>query len=349
MTLSTYGDSMTYSAHSVSDAAARTGNFPRGLSREIALRSDAILFSGQRQVQMKTLALKPLEAGDLIVEVAWSGISTGTERLLWSGEMPPFPGLAYPLVPGYEAVGRVIHSDGDPAWHGEYVFVPGANCFEDASGLFGASASRLVVPETRVVRLDQTAQSSDVLLALAATAHHAVTKTKLPDLIIGHGVLGRLAARLVIALGGAAPTVWETNPARRGAGAYAVQDPAQDEQRAYASICDMSGNIGAIDMAIQHAAKGAEIVLAGFYSERVSFEFPAAFMREIGFKIAAEWDASDLDAVMTLRRKGLLSLEGLVTHSAVPTDATRAYETAFTEAQCLKMVLDWRGHHDHLA
>ncbi|MEL6729159.1 MAG: chlorophyll synthesis pathway protein BchC [Pseudomonadota bacterium] len=349
MTLSTYGDRMTYSAHSVSDAAARTGNLPRGLSREIALRSDAILFSGQRQVQMKTLDLKPPEAGDLIVEVAWSGISTGTERLLWSGDMPPFPGLAYPLVPGYEAVGRVIHTEGNPDWHGEYVFVPGANCFEEASGLFGASASRLIVPEARAVRLGHTAQSSDVLLALAATAHHAVMKTSLPDLIIGHGVLGQLAARLVIALGGEAPMVWETNSARHAADHYSVVDPAHDDHRAYALICDMSGNVSAIDTAIQHATKGAEIVLAGFYASRVSFEFPAAFMREISFKIAAEWEASDLDAVLTLCRKGLLSLDGLVTHTAEPHEATRAYKTAFTEADCLKMVLDWRGHHDHLA
>ena len=339
---------MTYSAQTVSNAAARTGSFPKGLEHEIALQSDAILFSGQRQIEMKTLALKPLEAGELMVDVAWSGVSTGTERLLWSGEMPPFPGLAYPLVPGYEAVGRVIHTEGCDDWLGAQVFVPGANCYEDASGLFGASASRLIVPEARVVRLDQAAQSSDVLLALAATAHHAVTKTSLPDLIIGHGVLGRLAARLVMALGGT-PTVWETNPKRHSAEAYTVVEPGQDDHRAYASICDMSGNVGAIDTAIQHAAKGAEIVLAGFYAERVSFEFPSAFMREIGFKIAAEWDASDLEAVMTLRRKGLLSLDGLVTHSAEPANATRAYETAFSDAECLKMVLDWRGHNDHLA
>ena len=44
---------------------------------------------------------------DIVVEVEWSGISTGTERLFWTGRMPPFPGMGYPLVPGYESVGRV--------------------------------------------------------------------------------------------------------------------------------------------------------------------------------------------------------------------------------------------------
>ena len=28
----------------------------------------------------------------------YSGISTGTETLLWTGKMPSFPGMGYPLV-----------------------------------------------------------------------------------------------------------------------------------------------------------------------------------------------------------------------------------------------------------
>ena len=42
------------------------------------------------------------------MDIEWSGISTGTEKLLWSGRMPPFPGMGYPLVPGYESVGRIV-------------------------------------------------------------------------------------------------------------------------------------------------------------------------------------------------------------------------------------------------
>ena len=49
------------------------------------------------------------------MDVEWSGISTGTERLLWSGRMPPFPGLGYPLVPGVLLpVGIVTAAIGGP-------------------------------------------------------------------------------------------------------------------------------------------------------------------------------------------------------------------------------------------
>ena len=60
-----------------------------------------------------------------------------------------------------------------------------------------------------------------VLLALAATALHALKGSRTQDgvLIVGHGALGRLMARLATLRGGEPPVVWEKNPARRGGAA----------------------------------------------------------------------------------------------------------------------------------
>ena len=49
-------------------------------------------------------------ANDLVVDIHYSGISTGTEKLFWTGDMPPFPGMGYPLVPGYEAAGEIVEA-----------------------------------------------------------------------------------------------------------------------------------------------------------------------------------------------------------------------------------------------
>ena len=54
------------------------------------------------------MALDAPGPDDIVVEIAHTGISTGTEKLFWSGKMPPFPGMGYPLIPGYEAVGEVV-------------------------------------------------------------------------------------------------------------------------------------------------------------------------------------------------------------------------------------------------
>ena len=59
---------------------------------------------------------------------------------------------------------------------GERVFVPGANCFGDVRGLFGGAAARAGrAGQARACRSTSRWASSAVLLALAATAYHAVS------------------------------------------------------------------------------------------------------------------------------------------------------------------------------
>ncbi len=186
---------------------------------------------------------------------------------------------------------------------GQRVFVPGAKCFGEVRGLFGASASRLVVAAKRVVPIDQQIGERGILLALAATAYHAIAAkgASAPDCIVGHGVLGRLLARISIAVLNDPPTVWEKNPARTGgAVGYGVIDPEHDTRRDYKSIYDVSGDANLLDSLIGRIAPGGEIVLAGFYSERLSFAFPPAFMREARLRVAAEWQPPDLVATRAL-------------------------------------------------
>lgn len=305
--------------------------------------------------QPEMLALTQLELSvpgeaDVVVDLDFSGISTGTEKLLWSGRMPPFPGMGYPLVPGYESVGRVVEAGAASGLHeGDHVFVPGANCFGPVRGLFGGAARRLVVPGRRVVTIDEALGERAVLLALAATAYHAVSgggrrpNIVPPDLIVGHGVLGRLMARLNVAAGQQNTVVWEMNPDRaQGAEGYTVLHPDDDPRRDYHAIYDASGDAGILDSLIARLAPGGEIVLAGFYAERLSFSFPMAFMREAQIRAAAEWQRPDLLAVKTLVEEGVLSLDGLITHHEEAAQADHAYRTAFGDAACLKMVLDWR-------
>lgn len=309
------------------------------------MQAAAVLFDQPRSLAIASLALRAPMAADVVVDVEWSGISTGTERLLWSGEMPPFPGFGYPLVPGYEAVGRIAAAPPAQAHRlGERVFVPGAQCFADARGLFGASASRLVVPGTRAKPVDPALGPDATLFALAATAQHAIAGGALPELVVGHGVLGRLVARLVVAAGGPAPVVWERDPARRGGAAgYTVVDPVDDDRRDYRTILDASGDPALLDTLIGHLAPGGEIVLAGFYKAPVSFAFPPAFMREMRLRVAAEWREPDFDAVRALVAAGRLSLAGLVSHQAPARDAALAYGTSFGDPACTKMILDWKG------
>lgn len=306
------------------------------------MQTTAVVLEAPERLTLRTLALRAVEATDVIVEIDFSGISTGTERLLYTGTMPAFPGMGYPLVPGYESVGRVVAAGADAQGRiGDSVFVPGANCYADARGLFGGAARTVILPAAKALAVDPALGREGALLALAATAHHALVGGRPAELIVGHGVLGRLLARLTIALGHAAPTVWETNPVRAaGATGYCVTDAASDDRRDYASIYDVSGAADMLDPLVTRLARGGEVVLAGFY-DRLTFAFPPAFMREATIRIAAEFTSVDLTAVTALLANGALSLGGLVTHVSHAAAANDAYVTAFGDAACLKMVLDW--------
>ncbi|MBK1735211.1 chlorophyll synthesis pathway protein BchC [Halorhodospira abdelmalekii] len=302
----------------------------------------AVVFQAPQQLAVEPVTLIEPGPEDVVVDIHYSGISTGTERLLWTGTMPYFPGLGYPLVPGYESVGRVVAAGPESGRSvGDLLFVPGASCFNEARGVFGGAASRVVIGGQRGVAIPESLGERGVLLALAATAWHAVAPAP-PQLIIGHGVLGRLMARIGTLLG-EPPTVWETNEQRRGGAlGYTVVDPSEDDRQDYPRICDVSGDSRLLDTLISRLGRNGEVVLAGFYSQPLSFEFAQAFMREASIRIAAEWQRADLEAVMARITSGALDLSGLITHRHGVEAADAAYRIAFNDPECLKMILDWR-------
>jgi 3-hydroxyethyl bacteriochlorophyllide a dehydrogenase len=310
--------------------------------------STAVVFESPGLLSFREVGLPDCDPGDCVVDVEWTGISTGTERLLWDGRMPPFPGLGYPLVPGYESVGRVVSAGSECGIAaGTRVFVPGSRGFKDVRGLFGGAAERLVVPGARLIALNDQEGEEAVLLALAATAMHAMDRLghdRVPDLIIGHGVLGRLLARLALHRGEQPPTVWETEALRReGEWDYPVLHPDLDERRDYNIICDASGDAALLDTLIGRLKPGGTVLLAGFYHAPVNFQFAPAFMRELTLLIAAEWQPIDMQNALALVRAGALPLQDLITHRYAAADAETAYQTAFSDPSCLKLLLDWRS------
>jgi bacteriochlorophyllide a dehydrogenase len=309
----------------------------------------AVVMEAPRKLDWRSLPLAEAGAEDVIVRTRFSGISTGTERLFYTGEMPSFPGMGYPLVPGYETVGEVVQAGPASAGiaKGDLVFVPGASCWGPVRGLFGGAGSSLVVPHNRVVKIHEDIAEEAVLFALAATAHHALMSPSgervLPDLIVGHGALGRLLARITVALGGL-PVVWEVVPSRAtGASGYRVVDPVESKGQRFKTIVDVSGHASSLNDWVAHLAPGGELVLAGFYTETLPLNFVPAFLREARIRVAAQWQPGDMTAVRDLVESGRLSLQGLVSHRRPADEAAQAYEQAFSDPHCLKMVLDWRS------
>ena len=64
-------------------------------------------------------------------------------------------------------------------------------------------------------------------------------------------------------------------------------------------------------------------------------------MKEMRMRVAAEFNSDDIRATRSLIDSGSLSLEGLISHVETVKNAKKAYEKAFNDNQCLKMILNW--------
>jgi 3-hydroxyethyl bacteriochlorophyllide a dehydrogenase len=312
------------------------------------LITKAVVMSEPGSLSIQPVDLKSPTKEDVVIKINYSGISTGTEKLFYNGKMPQFPGMGYPLVPGYESTGEVVQAPKDSNLKiGDMVFVPGADCYSGSvKSLFGGAARMIISAPNRLIKIDSTMGCNGALFALAATARHAIAGfgNKMPDVIVGHGVLGRLLARLVILAGEKPPIVWEKNILRHsGATDYEVVLPEYDERSDYDCIFDVSGDSEILDSLIGRVRKGGEVVLAGFYPERLGFGFAQAFLKEVSLRVSAEFTPEDVATTKLLIEDSSLSFDGLISDVYSAKEANEAYNIAFNNAECLKMVLDWRN------
>lgn len=180
-------------------------------------QATALYYAAPRRVDLRQVPVPDMtRTGHVTVKTLWSGISRGTERLVFEGRVPeterermraPFQDgtFPFPVKYGYSTVGRVI--DGPPALRARLVFA-----LHPHQTVFSIDAqAALPIPENVPAR-------RAILAANMETALNAVWDARAGPadriVIVGGGVLGLLVAVLCAALPGAAVTVVDTNPAR---------------------------------------------------------------------------------------------------------------------------------------
>ena len=67
----------------------------------------AVVIPAANEVVLRDVVLTPAGDNDVTIETCYTSISAGTERMLLAGRMP-HPMLQFPVIPGYETVGRII-------------------------------------------------------------------------------------------------------------------------------------------------------------------------------------------------------------------------------------------------
>jgi len=148
--------------------------------------------------------------GHLLIETHVSGISSGTELMVLDGQLPNIAHgyVRYPLVPGYENVGRVISvGSGVTGFEeGDWVCSEGSSNFPGLQSCWGGHCERVMAPAKEVFRLPkELPPEHGIFMVLTAVALHGVQRARigLGDTVVvfGAGVVGLLAGQIARAAG----------------------------------------------------------------------------------------------------------------------------------------------------
>ncbi len=216
--------------------------------------------------------LPPRRDHELSIRTLYSGISRGTEALVFRGEVPPsqyqamrapfqegeFPG---PVKYGYSNVGRVV--EGPDGLAGQVVF-----CLYPHQ-------DRYAVPPSAVARVPAGVPPGRAVLAANMETAVNVLWDARPVVgdrivVVGGGVVGLLCAWLCRGIPGAALTLVDPNPARRPVAAalgipFRTTPPERDDADL---VIHASGHPDGLADALAAAGVEGVIVEASWYGDR---------------------------------------------------------------------------------
>jgi 3-hydroxyethyl bacteriochlorophyllide a dehydrogenase len=318
------------------------------------MKSKAVVFSSPGSIELREVGLRPLSNEDVLIQTKWSSISAGTEKMLLDGHLPSMHMTSYPVIPGYETVGKIVEcgQDVSKSYLDKYVYVSGSLGYTDVNAAFGGSSQFIVSPLHKVTLLDELPEPIvGIALPLGATAIHAVELADIKDkkvIVIGQGAVGLLVCEFARAFGAQCVVATDLNESRLS---KSVADIKIDVSKTglsdvlptmdYDVIIDCSGSMKAIEDTLRYLKMHGSVVFGGYY-ERVDLKYEQIFMKELKLICAKQWAMGDLDRVRDFMAKELINFKAIFTHSASAwNDIASHYDTAFNDPSCLKMVLSW--------
>jgi 2-desacetyl-2-hydroxyethyl bacteriochlorophyllide A dehydrogenase len=243
--------------------------------------TQALFFTAPAQVEWRTIPLASPTADQVLVQTVFSGISPGSELLLFRGQAPgelaadstiaALRGeLQYPCQYGYACVGTVqaIGSAVEPSWLGRWVFA-----FQPHQSHFCCQPSVLlplppgIIP-TQALFLPNTETAVNLLHDGRPLLGERVA-------VLGQGLVGLLTSALLMRMSLGAVWVVDPLPERRALakalGVTAACAPTalpESELGRFDLIYELSGQPAALNTAINLAGYAGRIVVGSWYGTR---------------------------------------------------------------------------------
>ncbi|GEM_PF-456616 len=322
----------------------------------------ALLFRGVNEVGVGQAVFPQPEGDQALVEVLYSAVSPGTELRCLRGQQPNAP--AYPYIPGYSSVGRVIAVGADAGIAPGTLVFSGGTEKADYAILWGGHSSHVVKASSKLMPIPDGVDPRQAVLAkLAAIAYHGVRLGRAQPheevLVVGLGAIGQLSARLhtltgarVVALDRAGDRVAVAHHA--GIEAYTTDDgvlPAARRALPHGAdvLVDATG-VPAVLAHVLHLGRdipwddslmpGSRLLIQGSYPGDVPLDYDTAFRKELTIVTPRDNQPRDIAAVLNFMARGQLNVDDLASQIAAPDDAPAIYD-ALASGEMLTALFDW--------
>lgn len=334
------------------------------------MRASAVVFTGPNQVSFQEIECPEPGPGDVVVELHHSWISNGTEGSFLRGERlsgdeawRPGDPMPFPMVAGYQKVGRVLQvgaavKDLAP---GDRVFASMSKVCGMFDNRFAGHVSPSVCERGAVIKLpagcDPLACSGLVLTQVGYNCgtRPAVAPGELA-VVIGDGLVGQWAAQTLAQRGARVVLVGRhedrlarfrryglTMAGGHDFGFAAVQALAGGPVQV---VVETVGQVAALHTYRPTMARGGQMVIAGFYrpSGDVNLQTSLQAFRnhELSFHLVSGATAARLEATLQWIVAGKLNTLDLLTHRFPVERAAEAWALIEGKREpVLGVVLDW--------
>ncbi len=301
------------------------------------MQTRALVASAPGVVGVRPVEIDLPGPGEVLVEIAYSCMSPGTENRVLSGKQAGAP--QFPFIVGYSAAGVIVAAGaGQEDRIGERVFCPGTSR-ADIECCWGGHSAHAVLPGRRAITLPEGVSLRDASAAkLAAIAYQGLKLARpLPHervVVIGMGPIGFFSA-LHFRAAGADVYVVDLMENRRAAALAAGLELVDPSREGFADIVvDATGAPGALVSAVRFARPapwdgldhaGARLVIQGSYAAPPLLPYDEIFAREVRVLVPRDNSLADIADVLDLMARQRISCQLVLGDFGAPENAAECY------------------------
>ncbi|MEM7333756.1 MAG: zinc-binding alcohol dehydrogenase [Chloroflexota bacterium] len=322
------------------------------------VRGESLYFTGPNQVQIEQSKIDQLASNQILVQAIVSGISPGTEMLMYRGQFPEglaadstidslAEPLAYPFKYGYAMVGQIIEcgAEVDKSWLNQRVFA------------FHPHESHFITQPEHVIPLpDEISSDTAVLLPNMETAVSFIMDGQ-PAIgekvfVIGQGIVGLLTTALLAQFPVQAIITADFHTGRREwakkLGATASYHPVEDIDALKTHLhtkdyqgadlsYELSGNPKALNLGVELTGYNGRLVIGSWYGQKTApvqlgGHFHRSQMQIISSQvslIAPQWNgrwSKSRRFELAMQQLTKINVKDLITHKFDFASAPKAYK-----------------------